>query len=297
MIRKPCRCGVAWASQPIALVMASSSLAAAARWSGCAMCFGFDGLSLRDLRLERADGPSLFDRAPGEDAPAVVVGFGEQGLSVALREHAGVDHLDYWVGKFEQADGVCDVRAAAAEAFRQDAGGQPEVVEQGGERSCLLTGARALFEPCGIRRIGDSRSPLGSGRKRPAMSCEQTRPDCESQPSPVGRRLRRAVRSRARSAQGPAILRWRPRRHQLTRRRSGPASPEIPTTRMATALRARCRSKKARCDYCCRRSRAAVSDSPIASIEAAANSAEELSGEPWSRVSSWVRDCDRPLAS
>ncbi len=54
--------------------------------------------------------------------------------------------LDRRVGKLEQPDGVCDVGATAAQSLRQDGGGQPEVVKQGGERSCLFDRREVLAD-------------------------------------------------------------------------------------------------------------------------------------------------------
>ena len=47
-----------------------------------------------DLALERPNRPAAFGRPAREQAPAVMVGLGQQRLAVALGERAGVDQLD-----------------------------------------------------------------------------------------------------------------------------------------------------------------------------------------------------------
>jgi hypothetical protein len=57
--------------------------------------------SPRDLRFERTDGPAGFSRAPREFAAAAMVRFGQQRLPVAIRQCAGVDQFDRFVGEVE----------------------------------------------------------------------------------------------------------------------------------------------------------------------------------------------------
>jgi hypothetical protein len=73
----------------------------------------------RDLRFERANRPARFSRALREFTAAAMIRLGEQRLPVALRQGAGVDQLDLFVGEVKQADGVGQVTAAAAEPPRQ----------------------------------------------------------------------------------------------------------------------------------------------------------------------------------
>ena len=68
-----------------------------------------------DVGLEVADGPPTLGGAVCELTPALVVGFGEEGFAMPLRESSAVDQLDRQIGQFEEPDGVGKVAAASAE--------------------------------------------------------------------------------------------------------------------------------------------------------------------------------------
>ena len=88
--------------------------------------------------LEVADGPPAVGGALGELASAVVVGFGEQRLAVALCQPPAVDQLDRLVGQLEKPDGVGEVAAASAEPACEIGAGDVEVVEERGDRAGLF---------------------------------------------------------------------------------------------------------------------------------------------------------------
>ena len=100
--------------------------------------------SSRDLGFERANRPAGFNSARGEFTTSAMIRLGQQRLPVALRQCAGVDQLDRFVGEVEQADGVREVAAAAAEPPREDRRGDAELVEERRDRASFLDDTEVL---------------------------------------------------------------------------------------------------------------------------------------------------------
>jgi hypothetical protein len=68
----------------------------------------------------------------------MVIGLGQQRLSVALGERTVAEQVDRVVGELEQPNGVREVAAAASEPSGQQGGGDVQVVQERCDRAGLL---------------------------------------------------------------------------------------------------------------------------------------------------------------
>ena len=94
--------------------------------------------------LGGADREAALDDLAREPAAALVVGHREDGARVAFAQLAALDHPEHVVGQLEQADPVRDGRLRAADALRDFAEREAELVDEDGVRARLLDRGQLL---------------------------------------------------------------------------------------------------------------------------------------------------------